>query len=147
MLRMVERIELFEPAGGPSGLGLIRGATPVDPLAWFFRAHFLDDPVWPGSLGLESFWQLLQVAAARRFGRLPGRHDAGTTLFESPAVGVEHSWVYRGQILPTHREVTAQAVVTSIDERERLLRADGHLFVDGRVIYQVNDFAVRMIDP
>jgi len=56
-LRMIESIELFVPDGGPSGLGYIRGVKPVDPEEWFFKAHFHQDPVMPGSLGLEAFTQ------------------------------------------------------------------------------------------
>src|SRR5438046_2170758 len=55
MLRMVTDIDLFVPEGGPRSLGLIRGSKAVDPGEWFFRAHFHQDPVWPGSLGLEAF--------------------------------------------------------------------------------------------
>ena len=36
---------------GPFGHGFIIGTTTVDPTAWFFKAHFLQDPVVPGSLG------------------------------------------------------------------------------------------------
>jgi 3-hydroxymyristoyl/3-hydroxydecanoyl-(acyl carrier protein) dehydratase len=35
------------------------GRIAVDPSFWFFKAHFFQDPVWPGSLGLESFLQLV----------------------------------------------------------------------------------------
>ena len=61
MLRMIDNVDLFVPDGGPHGLGLIRGSKAVDPAEWFFKAHFYQDPVWPGSLGLESFLQLLKL--------------------------------------------------------------------------------------
>ena len=48
-----------------------RGAIAVDPGAWFFQAHFYQDPVWPGSLGLESFLQLLKFVAFHRLGPPP----------------------------------------------------------------------------
>ena len=63
MMRMVDRIESYSPAGGSKGLGLVVGKVAVDPGFWFFKAHFYQDPVWPGSLGLESFLQLLKFAA------------------------------------------------------------------------------------
>ena len=44
------------------------GTIAVDPEFWFFKAHFYQDPVWPGSLGLESFLQLLKYAAWQRWG-------------------------------------------------------------------------------
>ncbi len=137
MLRMLDRITLFAPAGGPQELGFIRGTKDVDPEEWFFQAHFYQDPVCPGSLGLESFLQLLKVVAARHFGA-----DA-TTRFETVALGRRHSWNYRGQIIPTNQEVTVEAVVTEINQQERLIKADGYLIIDGRVIYQMTDFTVR----
>ncbi len=74
----------FDPAGGPKGLGFIRGTTDVNADAWFFKAHFFEDPVWPGSLGLESFLQLLKVVACAAVGW--GR-DAGAVQFETLARG------------------------------------------------------------
>ncbi|OGT86626.1 MAG: hypothetical protein A3G96_03060 [Gammaproteobacteria bacterium RIFCSPLOWO2_12_FULL_52_10] len=139
MLRMIDRITLFDPQGGPHGLGYISGTAAVDPQAWFFKAHFYQDPVWPGSLGLESLIQLLKVAACFHWGE-----NLENTVFESMALGQEHSWIYRGQIIPTDRLVTVQAVITAIDETERLLRADGFLSMDGRIIYQMLGFTLKM---
>jgi 3-hydroxymyristoyl/3-hydroxydecanoyl-(acyl carrier protein) dehydratase len=135
MLRMIDRIELWTPDGGPRGLGFIRGDKDVDPDEWFFQAHFLADPVWPGSLGLEAFLQLLQMAAAKRWGE--------PQAWESPAVGMLHRWTYRGQVTPRNRHVTVQAEINTIDETARSLTANGWLLVDGRVIYQMKDFAFR----
>jgi acyl transferase domain-containing protein len=67
-LRMVHRIDVLLSEGGPHRLGFIEGSIEVDPAAWFFEAHFYQDPVWPGSLGVESFVQLLKVLAWRRWG-------------------------------------------------------------------------------
>jgi hypothetical protein len=35
-------------------------------------------------------------------------------------------------------------VITDIDDRSRTLKADGFLTVDGRIIYQMKDFALRI---
>ncbi|MHB1397278.1 MAG: beta-ketoacyl synthase N-terminal-like domain-containing protein [Trichloromonadaceae bacterium] len=136
-MRMIDQITLFSPQGGPQGLGFIRGTKRVDPGEWFFQAHFYQDPVCPGSLGLESFLQLLKVVAAHRFGA------SATSRFETVVLGRKHSWNYRGQIIPSNGEVTVEAVITEIDEEERLIKADGYLIIDGRVIYQMTDFTVR----
>lgn len=140
-LRMIDRISAFAPEGGPAALGFITGTLAVDPSAWFFQAHFLGDPVCPGSLGLESFLQLLKVVAVDRWGKgEPGR-------FESIAPGEPHRWLYRGQVVRTDSEVSVSAVVTRRDDRTGLLVADGFLAVDGRVIYQMNGFALRWRSP
>ena len=135
---MIDRVEEFHPEGGPQGLGSIRGTKKVDPSEWFFEAHFHQDPVCPGSLGLESFQQLLKVVAAKRWGTGPGAR------FESLGLGDLHRWTYRGQILPTDDLVTVRAVVTAVDDGRKWLKADGFLGVDGRVIYQMNDFTLRL---
>jgi len=134
--RMVERVDALLTSGGPHGLGLIEGSGAVDPGAWFFEAHFLDDPVWPGSLGLESLLQLLKVFAEDRWGL------GADAVFDSPALGVEHEWIYRGQIVSTNRRVTTQAVITAVDDAARRITADGWLQVDGKVIYQMNGFSL-----
>lgn len=138
MLRMVGRIDCFLPEGGPHRLGYIRGVKPVDPGEWFFKAHFYQDPVCPGSLGLESFLQLLKVAAVKRWNGNP------ESELEAVAVGREHTWVYRGQIIPANREVTIEAVVTAADDAARVLTADGFLSVDGKMIYQMAGFTVQL---
>ena len=137
-MRMLDHVDFFDPAGGPHGLGFIQGSTRVDPSRWFFVAHFYQDPVWPGSLGLESFIQLLTVVAVQR------RGGDASTRFTSPAIGAKHGWVYRGQILPTDEKVTVQAVITAIDHEQRLVEADGFLSVDGRTIYQVTGFTLQI---
>ncbi len=140
-MRMVDQISLFIPDGGPHGLGFIRGTTRVDPEAWFFKAHFYQDPVWPGSLGLESFMQLLKVVAMARW---QGNYKIDDCLFESMALGAEHSWIYRGQIIPSDSEVVVQAVINEADDVKKQLRAEGFLTVDDRIIYQIPDFTLKM---
>ena len=137
MLRMVSDIDLYMPDGGPHGLGLIRGSKAVDPAEWFFQAHFHQDPVWPGSLGLEAFLQLLQFFAARRWGVVP----ASCWLATAPSV--EHTWIYRGQVLPGDSRMAVQAEISRIDDDSRTVQADGYVLVDGRVIYRMNGFALR----
>ncbi|MBA2227405.1 beta-ketoacyl synthase N-terminal-like domain-containing protein [Thermogemmata fonticola] len=157
-LRMIDWIETYQSDGGPWGLGRVVGSSAVDPSAWFFQAHFYQDPVWPGSLGLQSFLQLLQYLAWRRWGteetsthRCPQGEGAGTVAhhlpanvsWQAPALGVRHHWSYRGQIIPTHQRVTVEADVVAIDERQRRLTANGLLWVDGRPIYRMEQFTLE----
>jgi 3-hydroxymyristoyl/3-hydroxydecanoyl-(acyl carrier protein) dehydratase len=135
MLRMVDRIE-YVPDGGAKGLGLAVGRIAVDPNAWFFQAHFHQDPVWPGSLGLESFLQVLKYVARMRWGE-PARP------WRAVALNRPHSWTYRGQVLPTDGEVAVVLEVTAADDDARRLTGNGFLTVDGRVIYQMADFALE----
>ena len=137
-LRMIDRIELFVVDGGPQGLGYIRGIKDVDPDEWFFKAHFYEDPVTPGSLGLESFIQLVKFAAVERWGYQDG------SIISAVALEKTHRWLYRGQVVPTNTRVTVSAWITAVDDQKRILTADGFLAVDGKLIYQMNDFTVTM---
>jgi PfaB family protein len=138
MLRMVDTIDLYIPDGGPLQLGFIRGSKGVDPDEWFFKAHFYQDPVCPGSLGLESLLQLLKVDAAERWG------VGADSRFETMALEEEHRWNYRGQIIPSSQRVEIEAVITEVNDQKRILKADGLLSVDGKIIYQMKDFALRL---
>ncbi len=137
MLRMIDHVSLFVKDGGPAGKGFIRGIKNVNPDEWFFKAHFYEDPVCPGSLGLESFIQLLQVFAVEHWGEKP------TLTFENIALNKEHSWVYRGQIIPTDEQVTVEACIMEIDEKNHIIYADGFLSVDGRIIYEMKQFTLK----
>ena len=58
--------------------------------------------------------------------------------------GPAHTWMYRGQVITTNERVTVEAVITACDETTRTLTADGFLSVDGRTIYQMKNFAIRV---
>ncbi|MBC8117166.1 MAG: hypothetical protein H7062_22455 [Candidatus Saccharimonas sp.] len=164
--QMVDNAELLLD-GGPHGLGYVRGTMRVDPNAWFFQAHFYQDPVVPGSLGLESFFQLMKFYAAARW-RLgqnavfqtpslrSGQWAVGSGQVKTPKVGVPstatphsplptpHEWVYRGQVIPRDELVTVTAVIRSVDDANRQVTAEGFLSVDGRVIYQMKNFSLSV---
>jgi len=137
MMRMIDRIDGYVPNGGSKKLGLIQGRIKVDPGFWFFQAHFYQDPVWPGSLGVESFLQLLKYVAWKRWNSAP----AGG--WQTVALNAPHSWTYRGQVLPTDTEVTVVLEVTAANDSAKALTADGFLVVDGRIIYQMQGFTLQ----
>jgi 3-hydroxymyristoyl/3-hydroxydecanoyl-(acyl carrier protein) dehydratase len=139
-LRMIDKIEIYVPDGGPHGLGFIRGVKMVDPEEWFFKAHFYQDPVCPGSLGIESFLQLMKFAALDRWKEL-----ADTHRFEM-VTGKQHNWTYRGQIIQKNKRVEVDAVITEIREGDNPeIYASGYLKVDGLFIYQMEDFGLRLV--
>lgn len=139
-IRMIDLVEAYIVDGGTNGLGFIKGTKKVDPDEWFFKAHFHQDPVCPGSLGLESFLQLIKVVMVEKF-------DIGETgRIEAIAIGQPHEWTYRGQILPTDNLITVEALITAIDTENRVIRADGYLSVDGRIIYGMKNFTATYRD-
>jgi len=139
-LRMIDVVASFVPDGGRHGLGYIRGSKTVDPDEWFFKAHFHQDPVVPGSLGIESYLQLIRFAALNRWDHLASSHR-----FEL-LTGWEHQWIYRGQITPGNKKVEVEAVITDIRQGPHPeIRATGFLKVDGLYIYRMENFGYRLV--
>ncbi|MBU1571055.1 MAG: type I polyketide synthase, partial [Proteobacteria bacterium] len=139
-LRMIDAIDIFAENGGPFGLGYVRGIKIVNPSEWFFKAHFFQDPVCPGSLGIESFLQTIKFIAIKRWGHLVETHRF------SPVTGKSHNWIYRGQIIPENRKVEVETIVTEIrDEPLPCIMADGYLKVDGLYIYKMKNFGIKLI--
>jgi 3-hydroxymyristoyl/3-hydroxydecanoyl-(acyl carrier protein) dehydratase len=143
MPRMIDRIEGAWPEGGAAGLGQLRAVKDADPGEWFFRAHFFQDPVQPGSLGLEATLQTAQ------FHMLQQGMDAGIVAprFESIVLDREHRWKYRGQVLPHHCQVHTTLEVTDCgrDARGACALADASLWVDGQRIYDARGPGVRIV--
>jgi 3-hydroxymyristoyl/3-hydroxydecanoyl-(acyl carrier protein) dehydratase len=139
-LGMIDRIDRYQPDGGPEGLGRVIGVKEIDPHEWFFKAHFHQDPVCPGSLGIESFLQLVKFAARQRWPHLVGSHRFGL------AADRRHRWTYRGQILPANRRVTVEASITEVIESPSpALIAEGLLMVDGLPIYRMEEFGIELV--
>jgi hypothetical protein len=62
------------------------------------------------------------------------------------ALGQRHQWQYRGQVIPKNGLVTVQCEVRKVqDGDEPVIIADGRLAVDGRVIYTMKDFGLRLV--
>ncbi len=139
-LMMIDRIEASLPDGGAPGLGYIRGIKQVDPNEWFFKAHFHQDPVCPGSLGLESFLQLIKTVAIKRWPHLVATHRF--RMVE----GRRHNWTYRGQIIPKNKIVAVEALITRVGQgRSQTIRANGLLSVDGLPIYKMENFEIALV--
>lgn len=138
-LRMIDTIEIYDPKGGPYGLGYIRGRKFVDPEEWFFKAHFYQDPVCPGSLGVESFLQLLKYRAIDQWPGLQRTHS-----FE-PLTDHGFQWQYRGQIIQKNKAIVVDAVITRVKEQTApVIMAEGLLMVDGLCIYKLEGFGLRL---
>ena len=138
-LRMIDAVDIWQPQGGIAGLGYARAVQQVDPDAWFFRAHFHQDPVCPGSLGIESLLQLMKWIAREKWPEYRHSH-----IFELMC-GRPHQWSYRGQITPGNQQITVAATVTAIDDGPApVLWANGVLTVDGLPIYRMDHFGLRI---
>ena len=90
-LPIVDRIWISRQ-GGDHGRGylFLEQAVPID--AWFYQAHFYQDPVMPGSLGVEIMAQALR-SAADTWGVPPGKDWRIQTRFvpQLEISGANHS--------------------------------------------------------
>ena len=56
---MFDRITNVNKDGGVHGKGEIIAELDINAALWFFKCHFLGDPIMPGCLGLDALWQML----------------------------------------------------------------------------------------
>ncbi len=141
MLLMIDRATLI-PGAGAAGLGILQGEKDVDVSEWFFKAHFFQDPVQPGSLGIEALIQLLQFYMLDT-GMADGLTDAH---FEPLMVGVPLTWKYRGQVTPKNSLISSTMEITEVgtDSVGPYVIGKGSLWVDGLRIYEVSNMGMRI---
>ena len=140
-MNFVDTVTIVEN-GGSEGKGYIYGERTIDPTDWFFRYHFHQDPVMPGSLGVEAIIELLQVYALK--------HDLGKG-FSNPrfiAPLTEVVWKYRGQITPENKQMSLDVHITDIIRTSDEVRIVGNanLAKDGLRIYQVKDIVLSIVE-
>lgn len=136
-LNFIDKAEIVK-AGGKAGLGYLYAERTIDPSDWFFQFHFHQDPVMPGSLGVEAIIELMQTYAIDQ--------DLGAG-FKSPKFGQilsEIKWKYRGQINPLNKQMSLDVHITSVtdDNGKRIIMGDANLSKDGLRIYEVKDIAI-----
>jgi len=140
-LRMIDKIDIIIFDGGIYDKGYIKASKKIDPDEWFFKAHFYQDPVCPGSLGIESFLQIIRFFIFKKWEISPDKYQVEMTKNH------EHEWIYRGQIIPSNKNVEIHAHIKKItdEENNRSVIADGSLSVDGICIYEMKNFGATLV--
>ena len=109
------------------------------PNFWFYTCHFYQDPVMPGSLGVEAIFEALQAYALQaglgKPFKSPHFEPASQQLFQ---------WKYRGQILPSNRQMKIEVNITHVEQQadQVLLVANASLWADAVRIYEVKQAAI-----
>ncbi len=128
---LVDRIVEINDNGGAYGKGQIVAEFDINPDLWFFQVHFLNDPVMPGSLGLDALLQLTGFYLVWDGIQGKGR-----------ALGCD-KLNFRGQILPHNKKVTYIVDIKRImNLKLAMIFADGKLLCDGEEIYTVENMRV-----
>ncbi len=141
-LDFLDQVMLFEQ-GGTHQQGYLYASKRMNPDDWFFACHFKDDPVMPGSLGIEAIIQALQLYALQR--------DLGQQ-FRSPhfdyVPGHEVSWKYRGQIVREVRQWALEVHITDvrISAEQVVIVANASVWREKLRIYEIKQIAIRIAE-
>jgi 3-hydroxyacyl-[acyl-carrier protein] dehydratase/trans-2-decenoyl-[acyl-carrier protein] isomerase len=131
---MMDRILNISDKGGSTDKGEIHAELDINPDLWFFKCHFLGDPVMPGCLPLDALWQLVGFFLGWMGGLGRGR-----------ALGVGEV-KFTGMILPSAKKVSYYIDMKRVILRKLVLGiADGIVKVDGKQIYEVKDLKVGLV--
>jgi PfaB family protein len=131
------------PNGGKFGQGYVFARKTINPRDWFFRAHFHQDPVMPGSLGVEAMLQALQAYAV---------HTGVGRQFRNPrfahAEGHNTIWKYRGQIVPTNKSMALEIHLTKTETTPNriTLYGEASLWKENLRIYDVKPLALSVVE-
>ncbi|ABV88227.1 eicosapentaenoate synthase subunit PfaC [Shewanella pealeana] len=136
-LNFIDSVEIVDN-GGTEGLGYLYAERTIDPSDWFFQFHFHQDPVMPGSLGVEAIIETMQTYAISK--------DLGAG-FKNPKFGQILSnikWKYRGQINPLNKQMSMDVSITSVKDEngKKVITGNASLSKDGLRIYEVFDIAI-----
>ena len=134
---MFNRISEIDENKGFFKKGVIKAELDIKEDLWFFDCHFREDPVMPGSLGLDAMWQLLGFYLL--WTGLPGI---------GRALGAENVKFF-GQVLPKAKKVVYKLDIKRVINRGAIVGlADGEMFVDNKKIYSAEKLKVGLFkDP
>ncbi|HTX79473.1 MAG TPA: hypothetical protein VMC62_07385 [Longilinea sp.] len=138
-LRLIEHIAT-DSNGGASQAGYVYASRPNSPDDWYYACHFYQDPVMPGSLGIEAIAQAMTVFAQEQDPSLRGL---------SMAVGQEMTWKYRGQVLQKNKQMQVEVHLkeSHVADGARLLSGDASLWADDIRIYEVHNMTLALQEP
>ena len=133
---MIDRIIDITEDGGIKGKGKVVAEMDINPDLWFFKCHFVGDPVMPGCLGLDALWQ--NVGFWLGWSGSPGK---------GRALGVGNV-KFTGQVTPDVKLVRYEMELKRV-KRGRLVLgiADGRLYADDKLIYTADDMRVGLFQP
>ena len=131
---MFDRISNINKEGGKFNKGEVIAELDIKPDLWFFKCHFINDPVMPGCLGLDAMWQLVGFY----LGWL-GNPGKGRAL----GVGTVK---FTGEVLKSVKNVRYEIDMKKIMSpgETTVGLANGMLFADGKKIYSAESLKVGL---
>ncbi|HEY8594078.1 MAG TPA: 3-hydroxyacyl-[acyl-carrier-protein] dehydratase FabA [Devosiaceae bacterium] len=129
---MFDRITRIDDTGGSHNRGQVRAELDVNPDLWFFKCHFIGDPVMPGCLGLDALWQMTGFFLGWIGGPGRGRALGGEVKFTGQVTN---------DVKLIEYGIDIKRVVRA---RLTLGIADGYVKADGKEIYEARDLRVGL---
>ncbi len=128
---MIDRIVSISHDGGLFGKGQVHAEFDIQPDHWFFQCHFEDDPVMPGSLGVDGLCQLVGFYLGWLGYRGKGR-----------ALGVGKTR-YKSEILPQSKMLQYQVDIKTIRDGDfPFAIGDGFISSRGETVTEVSGIRV-----
>ncbi len=127
--------------GGIFNKGYIHASKEINTWDWFFTCHFYQDPVMPGSLGIEALFEAIQLFALQE--------GLGANIvnasFDQTAPH-RTVWKYRGQILQHDPLMNVEVNIKEVkeDNGKVIIIADGSLWKGTLRIYEVTNMAITI---
>lgn len=132
---MFDRITSIAETGGANDKGHVTAELDVNPDLWFFKCHFIGDPVMPGCLGLDALWQLTGFYLGWLGEKGRGR-----------ALGVGEV-KFTGQVQPYIKTVEYGVDMKRVmRSRLKLAIADGWVKGDGELLFTVQGMRVGVFE-
>lgn len=133
-LELLDKVWLSSEAER-AGQSRLYAEAKIKPSDWFFKCHFFQDPVMPGSLGVEAIRQTLQTYVAQSHSGRQG----------TPVPGRPMKWKYRGQITPQDKQVRLEIRLTDrlISPAGITLCGDANVWNGDTCVYAVQQVGVH----
>ena len=132
---MIDRIIEISEVGGDYEKGYIKAEMDISDNNWFFECHFKNDPVMPGCLGLDGFWQLIGFFLSWAGGKGKGR-----------ALGVK-DLKFKGQVRPYHEKIIYKIDIKKFITRPTYMAwCDAVIEVKDKAIYFAKDLQVGLFE-
>ena len=137
-LRLLDEVAILNEDGNHNE-GYIYAKRRNNPQDWFYACHFKEDPVMPGSLGIESIMQAVNI-----FSRKQSKSVSSIDF----VVGQKMNWSYRGQVLQHHKNMQVEVHFHKTEKHgmTRIFTGDASLWADDSRIYEVRNVALAIED-
>jgi len=139
-LDLIDNLKI-EKNGGRFGRGIILGEKKLSGKEWFYKNHFFQDPVMPGSLGIEAIMQSVWAYM---------KYSQPDTNFHNSRIDFSHSdplvWKYRGQVVPANKKINFEVHLKDTHKSVSSINliADADFWVDGVRIYSIQNISMTL---